>query len=178
MGYRIPSILAYSRFLALEPESQRALRTLPVLQGLLVGGVSKSGENRINITFGAPAKGLKDEGDFMGAEMMLSIMVAGDLIEKPGQPKDKPASPFERLVTLYTAMGESLKNSKPKGGFAATYYVPYFAALVEAGHTEAFVTQAWKAGNLEGAAEWAKANDAKLPAFRAWSQAFRWPVKK
>ena len=178
MGYRIPAILAYSRFLALEPESPRAMKILPDLQALITGGVTSGKDsNNINITISAPSKALLDEGDFSGVEMSMAIVLAADLIKKPGEAKEKPASTFERLVSIYSMIGESLDNSKPKRGFAATYYSPYFSALVKAGHTEAFVSQAWKGGKVDGASDWAKANEGKLESFRTWSQTFQWPVK-
>jgi tetratricopeptide (TPR) repeat protein len=178
MGYRVPVILAYSRFLALEPESPRTMKVLPELQGLITGGVTRGKQsNQINMTISMTPKGLMDEGDFTSVEMAISISVAAELIKKPEEVKGKPSSFFERLVSIYVMIGESLGNSKPKGGFAATYYAPYFAALEKAGHMEAFVAQAWKAGNVDGASVWAAANEAKLEAFRAWSQTFQWPVK-
>jgi len=178
MGYRVPVILAYSRFLALEPESPRAMKILPELQALLTGGVTTGKEsNHINITISQTPKRLLDEGDFTAVEMAISISVAAELIKKPEEAKGKPSSTFERLVSIYTMIGESLGNSKPKGGFAATYYAPYFSALEKAGHMQAFVAQTWKAGNVDGASAWAAANEAKLEAFRTWSQTFQWPVK-
>ena len=48
--------------------------------------------------------------------------------------------------------------------------------LTKAGHTEAFVAHAWKAGKVEGASGWAEANESKLADFLAWSKDYRWPV--
>ena len=177
MGYRIPAILAYSRFLVLEPDSKRSPQALEKLPQLLTGSVTTGkDDSHININI-SDNKGLKDEGDFMGAEMMLSIVVAADFMVKSKEKVKEVTSPFEKLVSLYDSLGESLENSKPKGGFAATYYAPYFASLVKAGHTEAFVAYAWQAAKIEGAEEWAKANDAKIKAFLTWTEAFPWPAK-
>ncbi len=177
MGYRIPAILADSRFLVLEPDSKRSSHVLEKLPRLLTGAVTTGkDENHISINV-SDNKALKDEGDFMGAEMMLSIVVAADFMGKSEDKVKKLKSPFENLVSLYSILGESLGNSKPKGGFAATYYAPYLVSLVKAGHTEAFVAYAWQAAKIEGAEEWAKANDAKIKAFLAWTGAFAWPAK-
>lgn len=178
MGYRVPAILAYSRFLALEAESPRAARVLPALQQLLTSGVGTGKEpGHINIMIGDPGKGHKDEGDFMGVEMMMSITLAADLIAKPEEVKNTPKTQFQRLAAIYSSMCEAIDNSKPKVGFAANYYAPYFAALERAGHTEAFAAVTWKAANIEGASEWTSANGAKLAAFTAWSKAYSWPSK-
>jgi hypothetical protein len=82
------------------------------LQGLLAAGVAKGNEpNHINILLQSTPKSLSDEGDFGPVEMMMSLVVAADLIAKPEDAKKKPASPFERLVSIYSSMGESLQNS-------------------------------------------------------------------
>ena len=177
MGYRIPAILANSRFLVVEPDSKRSSQVVERLPQLLTGSVTKGkDENHININV-SDNKALKDEGDFMGAEMMLSIVVAADFMAKSGEKVKELKSPFENLVSLYASLGASLESSKPKGGFAATYYAPYFASLAKAGHTEAFVAYAWQAAKIKGAEEWAKANDAKIKAFLSWTEAFPWPSK-
>jgi len=173
MGYRIPAMLAYSRFLQLEPEGPRAASVLPSLNQLLTAGVVAGKEpGHINIMLSSPSKAQKDEGDFTGVEMTMSIMLAADLIEKPGATKAAPKSPVEKLVSIYTSLAEGLDISKPKGGFAAAYYVPYFTALNKAGHTAAFAASAWKAANLDGAAA------IDTAAFEQWSKAYAWPSGK
>ena len=179
LGYRVPAIMAYSRFLILEPESPRSVQVLQTLLDLLTQGVGKGkNPNEITIFMADPSKAHKDEGDFGSVEMMMSILTAADII-KPSAEEAKlpPKSAFERVVARYSSMGEALENSKLKGGFAATYYAPYFAALAKAGHTEAFAAYALKGGQLEGSAEWAQANAEKVDGFLAWSKAYQWPGK-
>jgi tetratricopeptide (TPR) repeat protein len=178
MGYRVPAILAYSRFLALEPQTRRATSALPRLEKLLTGGVTKGDkENHINIVVSMPPKANRDEGDFTSVEMMLSIVLAGDLITLPADAGKKPSNGFEKLTSLYASLGEALDNTKIKGGFAARYYAPHMAALVKAGHAKALVAQAWKGGTVEGLAEWAATNEAKLQALETWSGEYPWPAK-
>jgi tetratricopeptide (TPR) repeat protein len=177
MGYRVPAILAYSRFLELEPDSERSAIILTKLEGLLTQGVGKGKQpGEVTVLISPTPKGRNGEGDFTGAEMMMSIVLAAGAIAKPDAAAKAPESPFQKLVSLYTSMGESLNASKPQGGFAATFYAPYFAALIKAGHAEAFVAHTWKAGKVEGASGWAEANEAKTEDFLAWSRAYRWPV--
>jgi tetratricopeptide (TPR) repeat protein len=186
MGYRIPAILAYSRFLALEPDSARAANVMPVLLDLLTRGVNKgkqqNGTNEINIILSETPKGLKDEGDFAGVEMMMSIMMAADLIDLPKDDKEqaKPKAPrtgFEKLVSIYESMGEALENAKPRKGFALTYYAPYFSALAKEEHVEAFAAHAWRAGKIDGSADWLKANESKMSSYQAWSKSYACQAK-
>ncbi len=178
MGYRVPAILAYSRFLTLESDTQRAVETLRALAALVTEGVTKGKEsNAINILLSAPSKSQMDEGDFMGAEMGINISLAADTMLKPEETGKQPKSDYEKLVSIYNLLGDALSNSKPKGGFAAQFYAPYFAALAKAEHIGAFVAETWKVGNVPGASEWKQANQAKIDAFAAWSKAYVWPVK-
>jgi tetratricopeptide (TPR) repeat protein len=178
-GYRIPAILAGSRFLALEPESARAAASMKELLPLLTGGVSEGKKpGDFNITVSLNPKSAKDEGDFGPAELMMSIGVMAQMKNAPDHLKAKQgATGFERLVAIYKSLGEAIHIADGKSGFAARYYATYFGALVKAEHTEAFVALAFKAGNIEGAADWMKDNWAKLDAYRAWSQAYQWPDK-
>ena len=163
MGYRIPAILAYSRFLTLEPESARATQVLPTLLNLLTQGVSKGrGQNEINILLSETPKTGKDEGDFLIVEMMMSVELAADLISVPEQANRERKTGFQKLVSIYTNMGEGLDLVKSKRGFAASYYAPYLATLTKAGYTEAFIAYTWEAGNIEGTSDWAQANTAKI----------------
>lgn len=172
LGYRIPAILAYTRFLILEAKSSRTRQAIAALEPLLTQGVSTgAGPNQINITIGTPSKATKDDGDFSAAEMGLAIGVAANVMKLP---KAKPQTPFELIVDLYVQLGESLGNSKPKGGFAATYYAPYFAELVRSSHAEALVGYVWQTAKVDGSDGWLLANREKLDAFLGWSRAYQW----
>jgi tetratricopeptide (TPR) repeat protein len=178
LGYRVPAILAYSRFLVLEPESPRSAQILPALQGLLTQGVGKGKKpNEITIFVSGTPKGRKDEGDFTGVELMMSVVLVADLITPPPGVEKAPESAHQKLSSQYTSMGEALDNSKAKKGFAAMYYAPYFAALTKEGYPEAFTAHAWRAGKVEGASDWAMANKAKIETFLEWSKAYQWPAK-
>lgn len=174
MGYRVPAILAFSRFLVLEPESARAAKILPVLQALLSGGAKREKEpGHIAILMTTPRKSQVDEGDFAPVELMFSILAAGDLM-KADQSQDKASSSYDRVVSIYSSLGSAIENAKPGGGFAASYYAPYFSALAKAGHAEALVGRAWSRGEVAGRSEWVKVNGDKLEAFRNWSETYQW----
>ena len=177
MGYRMPAVMAYSRFLLLEPGSQRAMQALASLERLIAWGARVTKEpgnqNEIDIAVNGPNQKLVDEGNFATIEIAMSMLVAMD--NKKGA--TEAASEFERLVHVYKMIGGAFTSSKPKGGFAATYYAPYFVALAKGDRVEAFVAEAWKPGRLVGASDWVAANPSKIAAFRAWSEQYAWPAK-
>ena len=81
MGYRIPAILAYSRFLVLEPETARSPQIATTTAGLLKQGVNKGAKpNEFTISISETSKNHKDEGDFTSAQMALCIVLALSLI--------------------------------------------------------------------------------------------------
>jgi tetratricopeptide (TPR) repeat protein len=178
LGYRVPAIMAYSRFLVLEPASARSAQMRESLQKLMAQGASVGDKpGSINIFISEPPKGRQDEGDFMPVEMAMSMTYALALGEKPDATKKPPESKYQKLTTAYKILGELLDHPKSKTGFATTYYAPYFAALTKAGHTEAFASYAWQGAKVEGASGWASANQAKIDTFLAWSKAYEWPTK-
>ena len=163
--------MALSRFLELEPATPRAGENRTVLHQLIFGNVTKGDQpNRINIV--VPPESKKDEGDFATADMAVSISVAAATTEKR-----KNQSAYETLVSIYRAMAQTMGNSAPGNGFAATYYAPYFIAMEKAGHVDEFVSQVWAEGQVAGLSDWAKDHRAQIQDFAAWSKAYHWRAK-
>jgi tetratricopeptide (TPR) repeat protein len=171
LGYRVPATLALSRFLLIEPEGPRTIEALGRLESLLGSGVSRS-ETSNDISIVLPAKSKKDEGDFdaVGVAMSLSLAAGQITAEK------KELTPFKVISTNYAVMSEILGRTEGKG-FAVEYYAPFFAELDKQGLVEAFVYHAFPVARLNGAAEWATENSAKLSDFRKWLTSYRWPSK-
>jgi tetratricopeptide (TPR) repeat protein len=189
MGYRVPAIMAFSRFLILEPDSGRVGQPLHSLVALMTQGASEGkNPNEINIVMHMPSKTEKEEGDFAAAELMMSMSSALNLssILKAVKPQDAakpqeatpkpPSSDFEKVTGLYSNLCSAMGTVTPKG-FAASYYAPYFRALSKAGYTDALTAHAWKAANLKGSADWLPGNGDKIEAFLRWSQSYEWPNK-
>lgn len=173
-GYRIPAILAYSRFLILEPDSPRSSQVLAVLDRLIAGGVTQGSDpNKINITLALTPDAKKDEGDFGGAEVAMSMSVAAG---RMGESKKK-STPFQLLAATYGMMGNLIADVKGKG-FAAKYYCPFFAAISKNEFAEAYVYDTFHAARIAGAEEWGKENQEKLRQYREWADSFQWLSSK
>ena len=173
--YRVPAVLAYSRFLVLEPGSERSKKAVAQLRAILTGGVTKGDQpNHFNITLSLSPDSKKDEGDFDAVAVFMSLSAAVDTTER-----GKKSTPFQALADKYAVLASTMENSmkKPRG-FAATYYVPYFVEMHRKGHCPAFVYTAWRQAELGGSAEWGKANEAKVREFQEWSHAWTWSAGK
>ena len=174
MGYRVPAILALSRFLLIEPASPRSKEALLMLDRLIGAGVTTGTQsNQINITLALSPESNKDEGDFDAVDLAMSISIAAMQIET----KEHENSKFQLLAATYGAMAEVLARTKGNG-FAARYYAPFFAEMDKQGFIQAFVHSAFQAGQPAGSDEWAKENEGKLSDFQAWLSAYRWRAAK
>ena len=173
--YRVPAVLAYSRFLLLEPGSERSKKAISQLRAILTGGVTKGDQpNHFNITLSLTPESKKDEGDFDAVAVFMSLSAAVDTTER-----GKKSTPFQALVDKYAVLASTMENnSKKPRGFAATFYVPYFVEMHRKGHCPAFVYTAWRQAELGGSAEWGKANEAKVREFQEWSRAWTWTSGK
>ncbi len=170
-GYKIPSLLAASRFLVLEPTSKRSVPALQLVDKVMQAGVSpaKNGNN-INIVVGTGQK--KDEGDFESFDLFMGLMKAADYTEK-----NKGKSEIQHLVDDFNVLFAYLSESTSKSDrtkFTWQYYVPYFVEMKKQGHTEAFVYYINQQGNKAGVGEWLKQNQNKVAAFLNWSKGHDW----
>ena len=105
-GHRIPALLAFARFLILEPDSARAGVALQSLHSILAGQTSQDGDNKITIFMNPNAN--SDEGDFMVAETMLSVITAAGLLpeSKDQKPIEITLDRFGSLFTIFSEMAE------------------------------------------------------------------------
>ncbi len=174
LQYRIPALLALTRFLLIEPDSPRAKDVIPVLERLIVGNVTAGKDpNHINITLSMTPDSKKDEGDFDAIELAMSMSIAA------GQTKEskEKSSQFRVLASTYGVMGAIMSNMKKKG-FAAKYYAPFYAEVDKLEYIEALVNQAFQAAKVDGCAEWRDENSSKIGDFQKWVSGYEWPNTK
>ena len=171
-GYKTPALLAASRFLVLEPASQRSPAALKLLSTVLAGGASagsKPGE--INLTLDLDAK--KDEGDFGGVDTVLGLSAALALTEKE-KGKTEAQKFVSQFETVLAVLAEQSEKRQTK--FVPQFYVPYFVEMKQKGHVEAFVYHALKSSGLPGVREWADSNGGRIMQFLIWSKNYKWPA--
>ena len=174
LGYRIPAILALSRFLLIEPDSQRSREALLMLDRLIGGGVSKGNKpNEIKITLALTPQSRKDEGDFDPVEVAMSMSLAAAQMEEAKE----QSSQFKLLAATYAVMAEVMSRTAGNG-FAARYYAPFYAEMDKRGYIEAFVGQAFQTARLAGSAGWTAGNNGKRREFQIWLTGYQWPNSK
>ncbi|HLP13362.1 MAG TPA: tetratricopeptide repeat protein [Flavobacteriales bacterium] len=174
---RIPALMAYMRFLVLEPESKRATDNHKLMLALLNGNIEKKGKKEITININSTMfadtteDGSNKENNFATTDLILSMDAALDYDKK--HKKDTEVEKFIRKVnTMCASLSESRKDNF---GFYWDYYAPYFVEMKEKGQIETFGYIAFAASGDEKVISWIKSHKKELTAFYEWSARFQWP---
>jgi tetratricopeptide (TPR) repeat protein len=170
--YKLPSLLAALRFLVLEPGSKRSPVALQIVKNQMQAGVTPGKDgNNINVIMATRQK--KDEGNFESVEFFMSLLKAGNDIEK-----NKDKTEIQLLTENFNSLFGLLSESSDKADFSKftwKYYVPYFVELKKQGHTEAFAYYINQQSQIAGVDEWLEQNQGKVADFLTWSKSYRWP---
>lgn len=170
-GYKTPALLALSRFLVLEPKSERAAGTFQVFKQTLSGGAAPGkNPNEITLFFNVDAK--KDEGDFGSIDLVMGLSGAAAMSEK-----NKGKSQAELLVGQLDTYLAILSEIDPKGDkakFTFKYYIPYFIEMKKRNFVEPFGYYISQRSNLEGVDQWLAANSNRVNEFLNWSKSYQW----
>jgi tetratricopeptide (TPR) repeat protein len=172
MGKPIPRLFALSRFLILEPTSQRSKDALNQLQAILSKFVSVSESNSkvINITVTPDSDAV--DGDLTVLEMSLATTQATRHTED-GKGKTDLQWTAHAFESFFQIMLE-LTEKESFNGFCWKYYVPYYVEMQRRGFTEAFVYLIFRCLETDEVNSWLKSNIAKAKEFIAWNKNYQW----
>jgi tetratricopeptide (TPR) repeat protein len=166
---KTPAILALSRFLILEPASQRTPDAYQLwfrlLNGTLTAPQGAAGPANIGVN---PAQ-KKDEGDLMQMDLHVSLskFAAGKSAEGKSQIQQL-ADQLHMLIGVWS----SVDPGDNRGTFLWTYYMPYFIEMHKQNMVEPFVYYVSQRTDLPGVREWLTVNRERVVAFLDWSRKF------
>ncbi|MBN2433625.1 MAG: tetratricopeptide repeat protein [Acidobacteria bacterium] len=172
-GYRIPALLAYCRFLLLEPDSPRSGQAAMAVQQLISAGVSKqnSGEISIFVSTDEP----KYDGDFIALSTTLSLASALRYASDK-----EPKQPIEYIVgeleTMFSIMG-SISEKENKEGFAWQYYAPFFIELEKKNFVEPFVYHIFRLADDPGIQAWLEEHPSEIDQMVKWAVAYEFQTE-
>jgi tetratricopeptide (TPR) repeat protein len=173
---RIPSLLAFCRFLSLEPEGTRAKAGLALMQEITKGNVEKTGKNSITINISPDMlgdtlpNGKPKENSFTATDLILA-MDAGLDYDK----KNKKKTEVELFIGKFGIVCSSLKETrKDNYGFYWDYYVPYFVEMNDKKLVEPFAYLAFSSSGDADVLKWLKAHKSEVEKFYDWSKSFTW----
>ena len=177
---KIPALLAYVRFMIVEPTSGRAAQNFQRIRVLMEGGATKTDKNKINITINASSLGdtLPDgsnaDNNFTTQELILAL--SGALSMSDGKKKKKPKSEVETFISNFGSLCSSLEESRTKNrGFYWEFYADYFIALHNKKLTETLGYIVYAKSGDEKVSDWIKKNEKKINDFFEWSAGYEWP---
>ena len=170
-GYKTPVLLAMSRFLVLEPKSDRSLSAYTIVQNVLRGGVTggdKPGDTIITLEMSSK----KDEGDFDAIDLAMGLSKAGDSLEE-NKGKSKMQLAVEQLNTFFSILSE-LDQKENKSRFVFKYYVPYFSEMKKRNFVEPFYYYISRSSNNPEVEKWLDGNFRRVNDFLNWSRQYQW----
>lgn len=175
----IPSLLAFCRFLVLEPQGRRAEKNLPFVRKIMKANVEKKDDKNITINIDPSMfettkkkrrKKKKPENNFSQTDLILSMSAALDYDDK-----NKDKTEVELFQRKFKTICSSLKETKKDNtGFYWEHYAPYFIEMYEKDLIEAFSYIVYACSEIETVPKWLDANKEKLEAFFKWSMEYKW----
>ncbi|MCR4030347.1 MULTISPECIES: tetratricopeptide repeat protein [Flavobacterium] len=174
---RIPAILAFSRFLIVEPQTSRSKKNFENLQNLLMKGVTQKDDKNVTINIDAgmlpDSTGVKKENDFSVTDLILSMSSGLDYDKK--NVKKTEAENFIRKFEVICSSLEEVKSDN--SGFYWSYLAPYFIEMKNKKLIEPFAYIAYVDAGTDDVVKWHKKNQNKLDDFYEWSKNYKWNFK-
>ena len=164
-NFRIPALLEFLHFLALDPSSARAAESAKHVRALMNAGVEQKDSK--NITLTVDPDGPKDEGDYNALAMGVTLAAAARFTEK-----NENKSEFEQWRgALDSALNIFIEmTATTRRDYTARAHVPFFSAMKKAGLMETFAGIALLPLRLDGGDAWAKANAKPIADFEKWME--------
>lgn len=170
-GYSTPAFFALSRFLILEPGTNRTGPALNAWFQMLRGSVSTTADGKTQISVNPNAK--TDEGDFTKFNMYIALSSVTKNVQggNGGTEVQALATQVDQLFNMLPD-DPGVNDAKT---FTGTYYAPYFTELKRKNFAEPFVYFLCQRTNLTGVRDWITANRARMQEFLDWNAAYAWP---
>lgn len=171
---RIPALLAYATFLAIEPKSERSKKAFDAIQEIVYRGIKTDGDKTtINISMDMldHKKKKKAENDFSEIEFTFTLLGGMDNSKGVDSVAKTAADKFDlKLQLLINSLQTNQKGSK---GFYWEHYVPFYIELKKKNYTNILSHLIYYASDKESQV-WANLNSEKVDQFYKWLRAYQW----
>jgi tetratricopeptide (TPR) repeat protein len=172
---KIPSLMAFCRFLILEPNSQRSSANLNNVQKILSAHISKTGANNVTINVSPElldTNKKKEKNNFSGAELVLAVNSSLDYDST--HTNNTEVEKFIRKMSMLSKYLQEIE--KDNYGFYWDYYVPYFTEMNDKGFTEIFAYIAFSSSDIADVKDWLESHKNDVARFYKWSDEFKWRI--
>lgn len=167
-GEQIPSLLLLSKFLILEPKTQRSVNALKYLEDVMASGVTKEDGKNININLFSLAN--KNNSRFSTIEIFFKLSRANRYIEE-NIDKSELQLRIQELGSLFAIMKKD--NLKKSDKFLEKYLITYFSDLREADFSECFTYYIHQLVDNKEIQDWLRLNWPKIQEFEKWNSEYR-----
>ena len=172
---KVPAVLAYMTFLAIEPQTKRSKDAYDRISSILDANVKREGNNVtlfLDPSMFDKSKKKDGENDFSSIEMMFSLLSATDNAKGIDSVAKTPA---DKLSLKLQMLINSLSNGSKEGkGFYWEHYVPFFAEMKEKDHVSTLAYLMLKHTNDDAVTEWLEKNEKDVNAFYDWIKEYKW----
>ncbi|HLA57676.1 MAG TPA: tetratricopeptide repeat protein [Puia sp.] len=175
MTNKIPSLMAFCRFLVLEPNSKRSSANLNNVQQIMGAHVDKKGANNVTVNVSPElldTNKKKEKNNFSGAELVLAVNSSLDFDSTNVNKTD--VEKFIRKISMLCKYLQEIE--KDNYGFYWDYYVPYFTVMNDKGLTEVFAYIAFACSEDPTVKVWLESHKAEVAGFYKWSDGFLWRI--
>lgn len=167
LGYPVPSILAYMRFLALEFNTKRSRTAIARLVQQAQRNVRRSDEDgTIYLIHNIGQK--TDEGDFISVSLAMDSLLGVFMTGKVPY-ESKSHLMFMVLQGGIGALDDAAANNS---SFVYDIYVPIFVSMKADGYFEPFSHMIMNIGGVEGASQWLTANPERTQGMYEWIKSY------
>jgi tetratricopeptide (TPR) repeat protein len=171
---KVQSLMAFSRFMILEPKGRRAELNLPFIQDITKGNAQETGPNSVTLSLDITSlpeeNDKKKENDFTATALILSLNSGMNFTNK-----NKKKSEVQLFEGNIVAVCESLEElSEENFGFYWNYYAPYFIEMKQMGYIETFSYISYASTQEKYITKWLAKNKEKVDAFYGWSNGYLW----
>ena len=173
---RIPSILAFARFLVVEPQTDRSKANFGYIQKLMMKGVTETGKKSVNINIDpsvvsdSTSTVIKKANNFASTDLILSMSAALDFDKKYKNKTD-----VEKFLRKFETICSSLKETREGNyGFYWENLAPYFIEMKDKNFLETFAYIVFVDSKSEDVSKWYKKNQSALDKFYDWSKNYNW----
>lgn len=172
---RIASILAFSRFLALENKSPRAKANYEMITSLMSQGVSQKEDKSISLvinpnSINGAGNEKKTDNDFSSTDLILSMAAALDY-----DSKNKDKTQCQKFMDKFETMCESLEELKNKNkGYYWEFLVPYFIEMKKQKLIEPFAYIVFFPSQDSDVIKFHQEHTSKIQQFYDWSNNYKW----
>lgn len=170
---RIPALMAYCRFLVVEPLTSRAKENLTNMLKFINANVKQTGKGSVNINLNVndlKENGKPAENNFGVTDMVLAMQSALDFENLNNDKTD-----VVKFIRKFEAVCSSLKESrKDNSGFYWDFYAPYFIEMLDQKYIETFAYIAFASSKSSDVMNWLKVHDDDITNFYKWSESFKW----